>query len=162
LPLVSEKSPQLQMAATPNSLPGSRNYCRIETSQAAQPATVFNNRVSPKSPPFPLGKYGIVAFIRDGPPAPTASPAKPAPHIFSASLVETGHNCHYRALRDELIPLYYQRDKDGLPRGWIKRMKRTIRTLGWRFSADRMVMDYTQKGYIPAAGGTSSEIHPPC
>ena len=49
----------------------------------------------------------------------------------------------YRVLRDELIPLFYQRDKDGLPRGWIKRMKRTIRTLGWRFSADRMVMDYT-------------------
>ncbi len=68
----------------------------------------------------------------------------------------------YRVLHDELIPLYYQRDKDGLPRGWIKRMKRTIRTLGWRFSADRMVMDYTLKGYIPAAGGTSSEIRPPC
>src|ERR1017187_124489 len=64
----------------------------------------------------------------------------------------------YRVLRDELIPLYYQRDRDGLPRGWIKRMKRTIRTLGWRFNADRMVMDYTQKCYIPAAGGTSSEI----
>jgi starch phosphorylase len=68
----------------------------------------------------------------------------------------------YRVLHDDLIPLYYQRDKDGLPRGWIKRMKRTIRTLGWRFSADRMVMDYTQKAYIPAAGGTSSEIRPPC
>jgi glycogen phosphorylase len=64
----------------------------------------------------------------------------------------------YRVLRDELIPLYYQRDRDGLPRGWIKRMKRTIRTLGWRFNADRMVMDYSQKCYIPAAGGTSSEI----
>ena len=44
-----------------------------------------------------------------------------------------------RALRDEVIPLYYQRDRDGLPRGWIKRMKRTIRTLGWRFNADRMI-----------------------
>jgi starch phosphorylase len=64
----------------------------------------------------------------------------------------------YRVLRDELIPLYYSRDRDGLPRGWIRRMKRTIRTLGWRFNADRMVMDYTLKGYIPAAGGTSSEI----
>ena len=64
----------------------------------------------------------------------------------------------YRVLRDELIPLYYSRDRDGLPRGWISRMKRTIRTLGWRFNADRMVMDYTLKGYIPAAGGTSSEI----
>jgi starch phosphorylase len=64
----------------------------------------------------------------------------------------------YRVLRDEVIPLYYQRDHDGLPRGWIKRMKRTIRTLGWRFNADRMVMDYTLKCYVPAAGGTSSHM----
>jgi glycogen phosphorylase len=64
----------------------------------------------------------------------------------------------YRVLREEVIPLYYQRDRDGLPRGWIKRMKRTIRTLGWRFNADRMVKDYTLKCYLPAAGGTSSEM----
>jgi starch phosphorylase len=64
----------------------------------------------------------------------------------------------YRVLQEEVIPLYYQRDRDGLPREWIKRMKRTIRTLGWRFNADRMVMDYTQKCYVPAAGGTSSEM----
>jgi len=64
----------------------------------------------------------------------------------------------YRVLRDEVIPLYYERDRDGLPRGWIKRMKRTIRTLGWRFNADRMVMDYTTKCYVPAAGGTSSDM----
>ena len=64
----------------------------------------------------------------------------------------------YRVLKDEVIPLFYQRNRDGLPRGWVERMKRTIRTLGWRFNADRMVMDYTQKCYIPAAGGTSSEI----
>ena len=68
----------------------------------------------------------------------------------------------YRVLLDEVIPLYYQRDKDGLPRGWITRMKRTIRTLGWRFSADRMVMDYTRNCYVPAAGGTSSEMKSPC
>ena len=64
----------------------------------------------------------------------------------------------YRVLREEVIPLYYQRDRDGLPRGWIKRMKRTIRTLGWRFNANRMVMDYTMKCYIPAAGGASSDM----
>ncbi|MGA2647007.1 MAG: alpha-glucan family phosphorylase [Candidatus Sulfotelmatobacter sp.] len=63
-----------------------------------------------------------------------------------------------RTLREEVIPLYYQRDRDGLPRGWIKRMKRTIRTLGWRFNADRMVMDYTLNCYVPAAGGTSSDM----
>jgi starch phosphorylase len=64
----------------------------------------------------------------------------------------------YQVLRKEVIPLYYRRDVDGLPRGWIKRMKRTIRTLGWRFSANRMVMDYTLKCYVPAAGGTSSDM----
>ena len=63
-----------------------------------------------------------------------------------------------RALREEVIPLYYDRDRDGLPRHWIARMKRAIRTLGWRFSADRMVMDYVLKCYIPAAGGTSSDV----
>jgi starch phosphorylase len=67
----------------------------------------------------------------------------------------------YRVLREEVIPLFYQRDRDGLPRGWIKRMKRTIRTLGWRFNANRMVMDYTQKCYIPAAGGASSDMRAP-
>jgi starch phosphorylase len=61
----------------------------------------------------------------------------------------------YRVLQNEVIPLYYRRDQDGLPRGWIKRMKRTIRTLGWRFNADRMVMDYALNCYVPAAGGTS-------
>ena len=55
----------------------------------------------------------------------------------------------YRVLREEVIPLYYQRDRDGLPRGWIKRMKRTIRTLGWRFNANRMVMDYTRNATCP-------------
>ena len=64
----------------------------------------------------------------------------------------------YRVLHEEVVPLFYQRDQDGLPRGWIKRMKRTIRTLGWRFNANRMVMDYTSKCYVPAAGGTSSDM----
>jgi len=62
-----------------------------------------------------------------------------------------------KALCDEVIPLFYDRDRDGLPRNWIARVKRAIRTLGWRFSADRMVMDYVLNSYIPAAGGTSSD-----
>ncbi len=61
-------------------------------------------------------------------------------------------------LREQVVPLFYERDRDGLPREWIARMKRAIRTLGWRFSADRMVMDYVTTSYIPAAGGTSSDV----
>ncbi len=64
----------------------------------------------------------------------------------------------YQALEREVIPLFYDRDRDGLPRGWIARMKRAIRTLGWRFNADRMVKDYVEKCYIPAAGGLSCDM----
>ena len=63
-----------------------------------------------------------------------------------------------RALVEDVIPLYYDRDEDGVPRAWTARMKRAIRTLGWRFNADRMVMDYVRLCYVPAAGGTSSDM----
>ena len=59
---------------------------------------------------------------------------------------------------DEVLPLYYDRDKDDLPQGWITRMKRGVRTLGWRFNADRMVMDYVRECYIPAAGSLSCDM----
>ena len=64
----------------------------------------------------------------------------------------------YRVLHEEVVPLYYQRDERGLPRAWINRMKRGIRSLGWRFHADRMVMDYVSHCYVPAASGTSSHM----
>ncbi len=63
-----------------------------------------------------------------------------------------------RVLADEVVPLYYDRDPDGVPRGWAARMKRAIHTLGWRFNADRMVMDYVRHCYLPAAGGLSSDM----
>jgi starch phosphorylase len=63
-----------------------------------------------------------------------------------------------RTLREEVIPLYFNRNSDGLPTGWLSRVKAAIRTLGWRFSADRMVRDYALQYYIPAAGGTSSSV----
>jgi starch phosphorylase len=64
----------------------------------------------------------------------------------------------FRVLETTVIPLYYDRDEDGLPRGWIERMKRAIVSLGWRFNADRMVMDYVREGYLPAAGGLSCDM----
>jgi len=61
----------------------------------------------------------------------------------------------YDTLENAVIPLYYARDEQGVPRGWVERMKRTIRTLGWRFNTDRMVIDYTRECYLPAAGAES-------
>jgi starch phosphorylase len=63
-----------------------------------------------------------------------------------------------RVLTDEVIPLFYQRDADGLPRQWIERMTNSIATLAPRFSAHRMVIDYVQKAYLVAAGGLSSDM----
>jgi starch phosphorylase len=64
----------------------------------------------------------------------------------------------YRVLNDEVIPLYYDHDIDGLPRHWIKRMMNSISSLAWRFSADRMVADYVRHAYLPAAGGLSCDM----
>ncbi len=61
-------------------------------------------------------------------------------------------------LQEQVIPLYYQRDRHDLPQGWIRRMIRAVQTLGWRFNADRMVMDYVIHDYVPAAGGPSCEM----
>jgi len=64
----------------------------------------------------------------------------------------------YRVLEQEVIPLYYDRDIDGLPRHWIKRMMNSISSLAWRFSAHRMVIDYVRSTYLPAAGGLSCDM----
>lgn len=64
----------------------------------------------------------------------------------------------YEVLEKEVIPLYYERDADGLPHGWIKRMKNSISSLAWRFSAHRMVANYVLHAYLPAAGGLSCDM----
>ncbi|MEW6716601.1 MAG: alpha-glucan family phosphorylase [Chloroflexota bacterium] len=57
----------------------------------------------------------------------------------------------YEVLEDEIIPLYYEsRPSDGLPGGWIARMKETIRTLAPRFCMRRVVKEYLDTLYIPA------------
>jgi starch phosphorylase len=65
----------------------------------------------------------------------------------------------FETLDNEVIPLFYERDVDGLPRGWIQRMMNSISSLAWRFSAHRMVMDYVKTGYLTAAGGVSCDMN---
>ena len=62
----------------------------------------------------------------------------------------------YDVLEKDVVPLFYDVDQEGVPRGWIRRQKNAIRTLAWRFSAARMVIDYTLKCYLRAAGGLIS------
>ncbi|MFC1814253.1 alpha-glucan family phosphorylase [Thermodesulfobacteriota bacterium] len=64
----------------------------------------------------------------------------------------------YKTLEKEVIPCYYDRNTSGLPHRWAQRMKRAMQTLGWRFNADRMVKDYAERFYLPAASANSAEI----
>ena len=56
----------------------------------------------------------------------------------------------YNVLEKEIIPLYYDRAENNLPREWISRMKIAIRTLSPQFSMRRMVKEYTEQLYLPA------------
>lgn len=64
----------------------------------------------------------------------------------------------YDVLEQQVVPLFYARDTAGLPVQWIHRMKRSITTLGWRFNAARMVIDYVNGCYLSAAGAVSMQM----
>jgi starch phosphorylase len=55
----------------------------------------------------------------------------------------------YDLLEQEVVPLFYGRDKLEIPRGWIARMKASIKALAPRFSSHRMVMEYAERAYVP-------------
>ncbi len=76
-------------------------------------------------------------------------------HVDSGVQRKRDADSLYDTLENVVSPLYYDRDEHGVPRGWVKAMKRAIQSLAWRFNADRMVMDYLRESYLPAAGGTS-------
>jgi starch phosphorylase len=68
----------------------------------------------------------------------------------------------FRLLEEEVVPMYYEnRNAAGVPRCWVDRIKNSIRTLAWRFNADRMVQDYVEHLYLPAATGSSCQMPPP-
>lgn len=56
----------------------------------------------------------------------------------------------YELLQDEVVPLYYERDRDRLPRRWAARMKRSMATIIPAFGMGRVLADYVQGMYVPA------------
>ena len=56
----------------------------------------------------------------------------------------------YQLLEKEVVPMFYDRGRDGLPREWIATMKRSMKTILPVFSTSRMVSQYAQQAYIPA------------
>ncbi|NMA67023.1 MAG: glycosyltransferase family 1 protein [Clostridiaceae bacterium] len=57
----------------------------------------------------------------------------------------------YEILEREIIPLFYERDENGIPTKWVKYMKASIKSLAPVYGTHRMVKDYTEKLYLPAA-----------
>ena len=56
----------------------------------------------------------------------------------------------YDLLEQEIVPLFYTRSSDGMPRGWLKVMKRSMSTVCPIFNTSRMVQEYVEKCYSPS------------
>jgi starch phosphorylase len=57
----------------------------------------------------------------------------------------------YNLLENDVVPLFYERDGEGIPRGWLAKMKASMKRLSPVFSTNRMVAEYTERFYLPAA-----------
>ncbi len=57
----------------------------------------------------------------------------------------------YNVLENEIVPLFYARSADNLPRAWIQRMKACVKWVAPRFNTHRMLAEYTRRFYCPAA-----------
>ena len=57
----------------------------------------------------------------------------------------------YRLLEEEVIPAFYDRDPNGIPKSWLARMRASMADLTPLFSSNRMVREYVEKLYLPAA-----------
>jgi starch phosphorylase len=58
-------------------------------------------------------------------------------------------NAFYDLLEQEVVPMFYDRDHEDIPRRWVAKMKEAIRLNAPRFNTARMLRDYTEQGYIP-------------
>jgi glycogen phosphorylase len=71
----------------------------------------------------------------------------------------------YRILENEIVPTYYERDEKGLPKRWLQLMKNSMASTIWQFSTSRMLHQYVEELYLPAAkniaGATQSEERQP-
>lgn len=57
----------------------------------------------------------------------------------------------YDILENDIVPLFYQRGHDGLPRDWIHKMKVSMQTICPAFNSNRMIEEYTRQFYLPAS-----------
>ena len=57
----------------------------------------------------------------------------------------------YEALEERVVPLFFDRDENGIPWGWLEKMVFSATKIARQFSSDRMVTEYLELFYLPAA-----------
>jgi starch phosphorylase len=60
----------------------------------------------------------------------------------------------YELLAKSVAPLFYERDADDIPPGWVERIRHALRSLGPKVQAERMVREYVTALYVPAASSS--------
>jgi len=65
----------------------------------------------------------------------------------------------YNLLEEEIAPLFYQRGPDGIPRGWVKKMRAGLQRLVPTFSSHRMVQEYVNRYYLPCSERFNTLCH---
>ena len=60
----------------------------------------------------------------------------------------------YELLGKSVAPMFYERDAEGIPQGWVERIRHALRSLGPKVQAERMVREYVTALYVPAAASS--------
>ena len=87
--------------------------------------------------------------------APNGWGIEPAPEDHEQDAAEAA--AIYQTLEEETVPLFYNRDENNLPREWIAMAKNAMRTISPTFSAQRMLIEYIRRLYLPASRGSLEE-----
>ncbi len=81
-----------------------------------------------------------------------AGPSAPAKRYTDTEYQdEVESHALYDLLEKDVVPLFYKRGSDRLPRDWVKVMKNSMQKLSSHFSTARMVAEYAQNFYLPCS-----------
>ena len=73
------------------------------------------------------------------------------PELSDADRDAVEAEAFYELLAEEIVPLFYERDAGGIPRGWLRVMQAALASIPAQFSARRMLKEYIERLYLPAA-----------
>jgi starch phosphorylase len=67
----------------------------------------------------------------------------------------------YRLLEEQIVPLYYDRDQQNIPHGWVQMAKESLRSIVPQYSASRMLKEYATRMYVPACESAKAKVRKP-